>query len=185
VEPAGGAGSFPAAGPGEPGGGAPGAAAPDGGVPGGEPRTSPLTRPGGAGGPGGGIFGGTTLSSGQQQLFRYVGAHSGGAGYLLAVQGWNEASAYILATGREVLPMGGFSGTVPEPTLARVKQLVATGQLRFFLLGTAGGGPGGGRGASTAQVVSWVESACAAVPARDYGAAAGVSAGTLYQCGSR
>ena len=83
--------------------------------------------------------------------------------------------------------MGGFSGSVPEPTLARVKQPVATGQLRFFLLGGAGGfGGAGGRGGAdgtTAQVTSWVESACAAVPARDYGAASG-GTGTLYECGS-
>ena len=42
--------------------------------------------------------------------------------------------------------MGGFSGSVPSPTLARVKQLVATGQLKFFLLGGAGGFGGPGRG---------------------------------------
>ena len=36
--------------------------------------------------------------------------------------------------------MGGFSGTVPEPTLAAIKALVHSGQLRFFLLsGTFGG----------------------------------------------
>jgi hypothetical protein len=85
------------------------------------------------------------------------------------------------------MPMGGFSGSVPEPTLARVKQLVATGQLRFFLLGGAGGfsGPGrGGAGSTVAQVTSWVESACTAVPARDYGAGSGATE-TLYACGSR
>jgi len=133
---------------------------------------------------GGGIFGSATLSSEQQQLFRYVSAHRGAAGYLLAVQSWNEASAYILATGQEVLPMGGFSGSVPEPTLARVRQLVAAGQLRFFLLGATGGGPGGG-GGTAAQIAAWVESACSAVPAQDYGAASGAGAGTLYRCGSR
>jgi hypothetical protein len=37
---------------------------------------------------------------------------------------------------------------------------------------------------AAAQVTSWVESACAVVPARDYGAASG-GAGTLYECGSR
>jgi 4-amino-4-deoxy-L-arabinose transferase-like glycosyltransferase len=124
--------------------------------------------PGGGGGLGGGIFGSTSLTSSQQQLYRYVSAHRDGAGYLLAVSSWSEASAYILATGQEVMPMGGFSGSVPEPTLARVRQLVATGQLRFFLLGGAGsfGGPErGGAGGTTAQVTSWVESACAAVPA--------------------
>ena len=142
--------------------------------------------PGGAGGLGGGIFGSTSLSASQQQLYRYVSAHRDGAGYLLAVSSWSEASAYILATGQEVMPMGGFSGSVPEPTLARVRQLVATGQLRFFLLGGTGGfgGPGrGGAGGTAAQVTSWVESACAAVPAADYGGTSG-SAETLYACGS-
>src|SRR2546430_13684986 len=72
----------------------------------------------------------------------------------LAVSSWSEASAYILATGQEVMPMGGFSGSVPEPTLARVRQLVATGQLRFFLLGGTGGlgGPGRRSGEHTAEL---------------------------------
>jgi hypothetical protein len=81
------------------------------------------------------------------------------------------------------MPMGGFSGSVPEPTLARVRQLVANGQLRFFLLAETGGFGGAGRGGAdgtAAQVASWVESACAVVPAQDYG-----GTGTLYQCGSR
>jgi hypothetical protein len=62
---------------------------------------------------------------------------------------------------------------------------VATGQLRFFLLGGAGAGLGrGGTSGMAAQVASWVESACAVVAAQDYGATSG-GAGTLYQCGSR
>jgi 4-amino-4-deoxy-L-arabinose transferase-like glycosyltransferase len=183
---------FPGGGP--PGGGAPGGG-PGGEFPGGRGERGNgepggfggAGGPGGGGGLGGGIFGSTSLTASQQQLYRYVSAHRDGAGYLLAVSSWSEASAYILATGQEVMPMGGFSGSVPEPTLARVKQLVATGQLRFFLLGGTGGfgGPGrGGTGGTTAQVTSWVESACAAVPAADYGGTSG-SAETLYACGSR
>ncbi len=178
---------------GSPGGGAPGGGGPGEGFPGGGERgTGEQGGFGGAGGlagaggPGGGIFGSTSLSASQQQLYRYVSAHRDRAGYLLAVSSWSEAAAYILATGQEVMPMGGFSGSVPEPTLARVRQLVAAGQLRFFLLGGTGGfgGPGrGGAGSTAAQVTSWVESACAVVPAQDYGAASG-GAGTLYACGS-
>lgn len=89
--------------------------------------------------------------------------------------------------------MGGFSGSVPEPTLAKVKELVASGQLRFFLFNGTGSGAGftlGGRDGSTAQTIeSWVESACTTIPAKDYGgttAAAGSgsasSGGTLYMC---
>jgi 4-amino-4-deoxy-L-arabinose transferase-like glycosyltransferase len=159
---------------------------PGGDVPGGgEQGTGQLAGPGGAGG---GILGSTTLTSSQQQLFRYVSAHRGGASYLLAVQSWTEASAYILVTGQEVMPMGGFSGSVPEPTLARVRQLVAIGQLRFFLLGGAvggfGGGAGRGAGGPAAQVAGWVESSCATVPGQDYGATSGAAgAETLYVCG--
>ena len=186
--PVGRTGGFPEGG--FPGGGAPGGGIPAGGFPGGGERGTGqrggLGGPGGVGGPGGGIFGSTSLSSGQQQLYRYVSAHRDGAGYLLAVQSWTEASAYILATGQEVMPMGGFSGSVPEPTLARVRQLVETGQLRFFLLGGTGAGPGrGGADGTAAQVASWVESACAVVPAQEYGAGSGASAGTLYRCQPR
>ena len=160
---------------------------PGGDVPGGGGRgTGQLAGPGGAGG---GILGSTTLTSSQQQLYRYVSAHRDGAGYLLAVQSWTEASAYILVTGQEVMPMGGFSGSVPEPTLAGVRELVASGQLRFFLLGGAGGGfgdgAGRGGGGAAAQVASWVESSCATVPSQDYGATSGAAGSdTLYVCGA-
>jgi 4-amino-4-deoxy-L-arabinose transferase-like glycosyltransferase len=101
----------------------------------------------------------------------------------MAVSSWSEASPYILSTGQEVMPMGGFSGSVPEPTLARVKELVSSGQLRFFLLSGSGGAAGGGfgGGGTTAQTIaSWVQNACRTVPARDYGS----SAETLYVCGN-
>ena len=143
----------------------------------------------------------TTLTSAERQIYDYVSAHRDGAGYLMAVSSWTEASPYILATGQEIMPMGGFSGTVPEPTLAHVKELVGSGQLRFFLLGGTGlGGFGLRGGATTAQAVtSWVESSCSEVPASDYGgtspgaaasstgtgfgAGFGAAAEALYECG--
>jgi hypothetical protein len=123
------------------------------------------------------------LSQGDQRLYDYLSAHRDGAGYLMAVQSWSVAAPFILATGQEVMPMGGFSGSVPEPTLARVRQLVASGQLRFFLLGGAGlgFGPGGGAGGQVEQVIGWVQSACAVVPAPAYGGTTGTAA-TLYEC---
>jgi 4-amino-4-deoxy-L-arabinose transferase-like glycosyltransferase len=150
----------------------------------------------GAGGAGGGAPGGigasatTTLTSAEQRLYGYVSAHRDGASYLMAVGSWEEASPYILATGQEVMPMGGFSGTVPSPTLAAVKQLVRTGQLRFFLVSGTGAGAGFGRGAnaSTAATIdAWVESACTAVPEADYAssattATAGAGQESLYAC---
>lgn len=97
-----------------------------------------------------------------------------------------------------VLPMGGFSGTVPEPTLAAFQNLVRTGQVRFVLVGGGGFGFGGGRGrggrvgrggggggggtGTVASITRWVESACTSVPAADDGAGDAGGGGALYRC---
>jgi 4-amino-4-deoxy-L-arabinose transferase-like glycosyltransferase len=154
---------------------------------------------GAAGGGGIGLGATTTLTSAEQRIYRYVSDHRAGASYLMAVGSWDEASPYILSTGQEVLAMGGFSGSVPEPTLATIKELVSSGQLRFFLVSGTGSDPGftlaGGRGSTSATIESWVRSACTQVPAKDYGGTTsatspsaaggggtGGGTGTLYSC---
>ena len=37
------------------------------------------------------------------------------------------ASVYILASGREVLPIGGFTGAIPEPSLRQIRHDIASG----------------------------------------------------------
>jgi hypothetical protein len=164
--PGGGPGAGPAAGQGPPGGFA-------GGVPGG---------PGGRNqGPGGG--GSDTLTAAQQRLDSYLVAHRAGARYVAATPSWTTVGPYIAATGQPFLPMGGFSGSVPQPTLTEVQHMVGTGQLRYFLLGGAGGGFGPGRGgggdSELSRITTWVTSTCRAVPPVDYG---GDTQG-LYRCG--
>ena len=127
--------------------------------------------PGGGGGGGGG---GTADAA----LVRYLEQHQGTATYLLAVQGSQTAAPYILATGRAVMAMGGFSGTDPTPTLAQFKKLVAEGQVHYVLVsGGGGGGPGGG-GGTVSSVMSWVEAHGTKVPASAYGGS--TPGGTLY-----
>jgi 4-amino-4-deoxy-L-arabinose transferase-like glycosyltransferase len=136
-------------------------------------------------GPGGG--GTDTLSSAQSKVHQYLMAHRDGTRFVAATTGWNSAGPYIMATGQAYLPMGGFAGSVPEPTLARAQQLVRTGQLKFFLLG--GGGFGGGRpggfgggggfgdqqnsGTALSAITAWVTATCAQVPEVDQ---------NLYRC---
>jgi 4-amino-4-deoxy-L-arabinose transferase-like glycosyltransferase len=132
---------------------------------------------------------GNALSARQRRLLAYVRAHGHGARYAFAVNRWEDASWYIGGAGARVLPMGGFSGSVPQPTLAEVRRLVAGGQLRFFLLRTASGdvgGPGGATGTQAGAITTWVTTTCHAVPAGDYGGATHGSDGTaltLYDCG--
>ena len=144
-----------------------------------------------------------TLTAQETQLLNYLDAHKGGASYVMATTSWNGAAPYIEATGQKLLPMGGFSGSVPEPTLAKFKQLVQSGQLKFVMVGGASGpGGGGASGTSTvSSITTWVQSACATVPATDYGGTTSSSSssggfggfggfgpgggggtGTLYQC---
>ena len=105
----------------------------------------------------------TTLTAGQRGIYDYVTAHQDGAEYLMAAQSWSQSAPYIIATGKEVLPIGGFSGSVPSPTLSHLRHLIAAGKLRFFLLGPAGGQgfPGRARGRQSLAITSWVQRECA------------------------
>jgi hypothetical protein len=75
--------------------------------------------------------------------------------------------------------MGGFTGTDPAMTPARLTALVRTGELRYVLEGNGGFGPfGASDGISTI-----VASVCAAVSPKQLGATTkSASAGTLYDC---
>jgi 4-amino-4-deoxy-L-arabinose transferase-like glycosyltransferase len=152
-------------------------------------------RAGGSAGPGGGaLLGSATLTAAEVRLDTYLTGHRDGAEFLAATESWTTAAPYITATGQAFLPMGGFSGSVPEPTMARVEQLVDAGELRYFLLdatgagvGTGGSGsgsssgsssggqpggfagPGAGSSATGSSIASWVRSSCTVVPASAYG----------------
>ncbi len=53
--------------------------------------------------------------------------------YLMATQTAVLAAPFIYASGREVLPIGGFTGTIREPTLATLQRLIGTGDVATFL----------------------------------------------------
>ena len=110
---------------------------------------------GAAGGFGGGLLGGsTTVSSAvtsalTQDASRYTWA--------AAAIGSQNAASYQLATGLAVMPIGGFNGSDPSPTLAQFEQDVANGRIHWFIAsGMRGGGSNGGSNAS-AQIEAWVE----------------------------
>ena len=43
------------------------------------------------------------------------------------------AAPFIYASGREILPIGGFTGTIPEPTLTALKNLIVLGDVHIFV----------------------------------------------------
>jgi hypothetical protein len=58
-----------------------------------------------------------------------------------------------------VMPIGGFNGSDPSPTLAQFKAWVAVGQIHYFIGSDGVGGGGGGNSqGSSSTIASWVSS---------------------------
>jgi 4-amino-4-deoxy-L-arabinose transferase-like glycosyltransferase len=55
------------------------------------------------------------------------------APYLLATQTAAVASVFIYPSGREVLPIGGFTGTIPSPTLSQLQADIRRGRFHLVL----------------------------------------------------
>ena len=67
-------------------------------------------------------------------LVRYLETHRDHARYLVATADTYTASPLIIATGQPVMAMGGFSGDDPAMTPGRLTQLIARGEVKYFLL---------------------------------------------------
>jgi 4-amino-4-deoxy-L-arabinose transferase-like glycosyltransferase len=147
---------------------------------GGDPSAGPASASsgGGPGGPGGlsgapggapGGFGGGMGGSLDAATLDYLVANQGSAKWLVAVGNATSASQVELSTGKAVMAMGGFTGSDNAPTLAGLRALIASGELRFVAVEGGGGGPqgggamGGGPGGGSSSISSWVTSACSAV----------------------
>jgi 4-amino-4-deoxy-L-arabinose transferase-like glycosyltransferase len=53
--------------------------------------------------------------------------------FLMATQTSVLAAPFIYASGREVLPIGGFTGTIPEPTLSDLQYQIEVGNVHLFI----------------------------------------------------
>jgi 4-amino-4-deoxy-L-arabinose transferase-like glycosyltransferase len=110
------------------------------------------------------------------ELLDYLETNTQGMKYLVAVPSSQQGSQLVLATGRPVLFMGGFSGGDEVVTVDDLKEMVANGELRYVLYG-------GDRGGNT-EITTWLKNSCSVV--LDYsqtniGGPQG-QAMTLYMC---
>lgn len=107
---------------------------------------------GGARGAGGLLESGTVSATVKALLLKNAGSYR----WVAAAVGSNSAAGYQLATGQAVMPIGGFNGSDPSPTLAEFKADVAAGKIHYFIAGGVGGQSNGGSSAST-SIAGWVE----------------------------
>ncbi|MGW5386081.1 glycosyltransferase family 39 protein [Nocardia sp. NPDC003963] len=141
----------------------------NGGMPSGGPGGTPGTTDGGAGwadggagtdgsrdgdrrgGPGGGFL---NASRPGDALVALLTADADAHTWAAATVSSNGAAGYQLATELPIMPIGGFNGSDPSPTLEQFQQYVAAGQIHYFI-GGGGFGPGG-RGGATSAISQWV-----------------------------
>lgn len=148
---------------GGPGGGGGGGGMPGGGgAPGGGNTPDGNGTERAAGGPGGGGGGGMGgLLSGSEpsdELTELLSADADDYTWAAAATGANQAAGYQLALEEPVMAIGGFNGTDPSPTLVEFKQLVADGQIHYYIGSGSGGGAGGSdTDSSSAQIAAWVQ----------------------------
>ncbi|MBW4031229.1 MAG: glycosyltransferase family 39 protein [Acidobacteria bacterium] len=142
-------------------GGAPGVfGPPNGTAPGGTAPGGTAQNPGAFGGRAGGRGGAGGLlnaASVGSALAAVLEKNASSYTWVAAAVGSNSAAGYQLATGDPVMPVGGFNGSDPSPTLAEFQTLVSNGEIHYFIGGDSIGGSDGGSNSSS-TIASWVAS---------------------------
>jgi hypothetical protein len=72
--------------------------------------------------------------------------------WVAACVGANSAAGFQLATEEPVLSIGGFNGTDPWPSLETFQEMVARGEIHYFIAG----GRGFGNSNTAQQISAWV-----------------------------
>ncbi|CAN5127906.1 hypothetical protein BH11ACT1_BH11ACT1_05210 [soil metagenome] len=153
-------GSIVTAGPGVTGtsGGFPGGRGGFGGPAGGLAGPGTGTQAGGLGFGGGAMGGMLNGSEASAALTALLLRDADSYTWVAATVGANNAAGYQLATERSVMPLGGFNGSDPSPTLAEFQADVAAGKIHYFISGRGFGRSSGGSSASS-EISTWVAGA--------------------------
>lgn len=88
----------------------------------------------------------------------------------LAVDSSILAAPFILATGKEVVPIGGYQGGAPAPSLSDLQDLITAGEVRAFVVPTVSSDPR----------ITWITGHCTPVEGQNGHPTATSTA--LYEC---
>ncbi|MDQ1571743.1 MAG: hypothetical protein QOF79_2417 [Actinomycetota bacterium] len=111
---------------------------------------------GGTGAANAGGMGGSFINSGTvgTAIAALLEVNASDYTWVAAAVGSDSAASYQLATQNAVMPIGGFNGSDPAPTLAEFKAYVAAGEIHYFVGGSARQSNGGSSSASS--IAAWV-----------------------------
>lgn len=98
---------------------------------------------------------GAMKSSVNTNLIAYLEKNNTGEKFLFATTDANTAGPYIIETGKAVMAMGGFSGNDSVLTVEELKQMVKSGELKYFMISGGADFRGGG---GNREVLAWIRS---------------------------
>ena len=104
---------------------------------------------------GGGLLGGDVNVA--SALVQALQSDASDYTWAAAAVGSQNAASYQLASGQAVMPIGGFNGSDPSPTLAEFEQYVSEGRIHWFI-GSGGTGRSNGGSSASSAIATWVES---------------------------
>jgi hypothetical protein len=110
---------------------------------------------GGGRGPRGGMGGLRGAATPSADMIAALTENAARYTWVAATVGSNNAAGYQLATGLPVMPVGGFNGSDPSPTLEQFQEYVAQGRIHYFLGGNGFMANGGSQ--SAREIASWVD----------------------------
>lgn len=97
------------------------------------------------------------------KLLAYLKKNSTGQEYLFATTNYNTAAPYMIDEGESVIIMGGFSGSDPVYTTAKLEALVKSGKVKYFLVGGGMGGRGG-----SSELTTWIKDHGTEIPSSEW-----------------
>jgi 4-amino-4-deoxy-L-arabinose transferase-like glycosyltransferase len=131
---------------------------------------------------GGGVPGGAPKDDSQsgvnEQLLTYLETHNTGEKYLFAAMNYKTAAPYMIDARASVVILQGFKASDPVYTVDKLAALVATGEVKYFMIGGGGGGMGGD---SNSELTQWITEHGTEVPSTDWQSTSTSSSMKLYE----
>ncbi|QVI22298.1 glycosyltransferase family 39 protein [Nocardia tengchongensis] len=111
------------------------------------------------GGPEGGSAGNMMMASRPSaKVTELLKANASEYTWVAATVSSNSAAGFQLASEQPVMPIGGFNGSDPSPTLAQFQEYVQVGRIHYFIAGSQMSGErGGNANGPSAQITAWVK----------------------------
>ncbi|WP_433943832.1 ArnT family glycosyltransferase [Paenibacillus sp. SN-8-1] len=97
------------------------------------------------------------------KLLAYLKKNNTGQEYLFATTNYGTAAPYMIDEKESVIIMGGFSGSDPVYTTAKLEALVKSNKVKYFLVGGGMGGRGG-----SSELTTWIKDHGTEIPSSEW-----------------